>query len=363
MSPPTGTSAADNSKGKAWRQRFRPRQGFTLKRVMKVFVPYLLSLTLLAGCAAQDREAERQNKLWSQNEHRLKLLENNITALNEQVSLLNNRVYEVRSANGRKTGMSVVPVVPVAKAPEAKTSHAPAPARAQTPAKPKEMKPHPAPQAPRQAARPESKPSPRPEKTPSLPQTPPVVDSGLPMLPPADSTPAPSNPALPPTLPLEGSFSLPPTQAPEQPKAQAPTPSQAAPKPAQAARQPAAAAKAGEEASYQQALKAARSGRSEEGIQKFREFLSNYPNGKYAPNAEFWIGECLYNQGKYQEALGQYSTVNSKYPKHHKNADALLKSGMSYKRLGDSAKAKDSYGRLLKEFPNSEAARRVRGSR
>ena len=121
-------------------------------------------------------------------------------------------------------------------------------------------------------------------------------------------------------------------------------------------------AKAGEEASYQQALRLARQGRSKEGIQKFSEYLAKYPNGKYAPNAEFWIGECYYSQGKYREALGQYENVNAKYPTHHKSADALLKSGMSYTRLGDESSARAKYSELQATFPKSEAAARARKS-
>ncbi|MCR5813974.1 MAG: tol-pal system protein YbgF [Desulfovibrio sp.] len=330
---------------------------------MKALLPCLLSLALLAGCAARDRENDRQNKLWSQNEQRLKLLESNITALNEQVSLLNNRVYEVRNAKGRKTGMTVVPVVPV---PQASIPQATAPEKPLTPHPKTQTPPKQEAKTPQKPTRAQAEalPAPKPQRQ----EKPKAPQSQAPALPPLDNAPSQANdtPALPPTLPLEGSFSLPPTQSPDaqaqqpllppdtaQPQAQAPSPQRAS----------SAKAQAGEEASYKQALKAVRSGHPQEGMQKFREFLNTYPNGKYAPNAEFWIGECLYDQGKYQEALDQYATVGSKYPKHHKNADALLKSGMSYKRLGDSAKSKESYNRLLKEFPNSEAARRARGSR
>ncbi|MBQ7617482.1 MAG: tetratricopeptide repeat protein, partial [Desulfovibrio sp.] len=51
------------------------------------------------------------------------------------------------------------------------------------------------------------------------------------------------------------------------------------------------------------------------------------------------------------------------YPRHHKNADALLKSGMAHKRLGDSQGAKASYEQLYRQFPRSEAARRAKTGR
>jgi tol-pal system protein YbgF len=102
-------------------------------------------------------------------------------------------------------------------------------------------------------------------------------------------------------------------------------------------------------------------GRPAEGISRFQEFLQQYPNGRYAPNADYWIGECLYAQGKYREALDYFQRVNANYPKHHKNADALLKAGMTMNRLGDKEGAKQMYRTLLAAFPNSEAAGRVRG--
>lgn len=88
--------------------------------------------------------------------------------------------------------------------------------------------------------------------------------------------------------------------------------------------------------------------------------MQQYPQGRYTANAEYWIGECLYAQGNYKEALAQFQTVNTNYPRHHKNADALLKAGMSLSRLGDKPGAAQKYRTLLADFPNSEAARMAR---
>ena len=62
----------------------------------------------------------------------------------------------------------------------------------------------------------------------------------------------------------------------------------------------------------------------------------------------------------YQEALNQFRNVDASYPQHHKNADALLKSGMCLSRLGDKAAAAEAYKQLLARFPNSEAAQIAR---
>lgn len=116
----------------------------------------------------------------------------------------------------------------------------------------------------------------------------------------------------------------------------------------------------GEKAAYEAALKVVMAGRSVEGISRFETFLQEYPQGTYAPNAEYWIGEGLYAQGKYREALAQFRKVDASYPQHHKNADALLKTGMCLSRLGDKEAAGQAYSQLLARFPKSEAARLAR---
>jgi tol-pal system protein YbgF len=115
-----------------------------------------------------------------------------------------------------------------------------------------------------------------------------------------------------------------------------------------------------EEAAYKTALDLAMSGRTAEGINQFRNFLQDYPNGRYAANAEYWIGECLYAQRNYKDALAQFQLVNMRYASHHKNADALLKAGITLSKIGDKQGATEKYRILMTDFPNSEAAKRVR---
>ena len=341
-------------------------------KAWKMLVVTVGLLFTAAGCASkQDLDYEKQ--LEQQNEHRLQSLEDTVRGLNEQLSVLNNRVYEVRTKSGKKTGMTVAPInLSANNVVDQKTAAVPKPVTT----------PKPVPVATKAAKGPNTKKQAQAlkkgaktkeqlqannrnlpkEQIPASPTNfalPPDEATNSPNLPPADvSLPLtePGTAALPPTLPIEGAIApaLPPAAqaAPVQQQVSKPQKSAGVPK-----------ALAGEEAQYKSALRAAQSGRSQEGIQKFRQFLQKYPNGKYAANAEFWIGECLYSQGKYQEALGQFKTVNAKYPGHHKNADALLKAGMTYKRLGDQANATSNYQQLMQQFPKSEAARRARSGR
>ncbi|MDR2745093.1 MAG: tol-pal system protein YbgF, partial [Desulfovibrio sp.] len=181
----------------------------------------------------------------------------------------------------------------------------------------------------------------------------------VPSLPPSDLPLPPEHPDLPPAaMPVRE-----PSAASTMPRA--PEPSAISNSAAGEVRatdtvKPSPKAGQGEEAAYKAALNLARSGRSAEGIAKFRSFLQQYPSGRYAANAEYWIGECLYAQRNYKDALVQFQLVNTQYAAHHKNADALLKAGMTLNRLGDKQGAVEKYRMLLAAFPNSEAAGRAR---
>ena len=180
----------------------------------------------------------------------------------------------------------------------------------------------------------------------------------------ASSVPVPaipaSNLALPPEHPGLPPVGQPQTAGTDAARQSSPaathTTAQAA-SPAPAAR---TASPRGEEAAYKAALNATLAGRTDEGMRLFHDFLQQYPHGRYAANADYWIGEGLYAQGKYPEALAQFQKVNDTYPQHHKNADALLKAGMTMNRLGDRPAAAEKYRTLMTQFPNSDAARRAR---
>lgn len=378
-----------------------------------------LCALLSAACATSGQvndvedTARSSAKILRENEARLNNLESSISSLNTQIAQLNNRVYEVRTKNGQRTSMTVVPVTQGASTASTRAAAAPASPVAQTPAA-RRIDPAARP-APLTSGTQAKAPAPaRPAATAQrAPATPAQADnktntantaqtagpSGqLAALPPEGELAMPPVEATAPEVPVPGGNSysgntisahaqnqITPTDEtvvpvplipasdlslpPESPELNLPpAPAQAAPAattasasaPAAAARPLAQTAQRGEEAAYQAALKAARSGHTAEGIRLFQDFLQKYPNGKYKANADYWIGECLYAQGKYQDALSQFQNINSSYPRHHKNADALLKAGMSLTKIGDSAGAQQKYRQLLADFPNSEAAKRVR---
>lgn len=91
-------------------------------------------------------------------------------------------------------------------------------------------------------------------------------------------------------------------------------------------------------------------------MEAFTEYLTIYPDGKYAAQANYWLGELNASQQQYPAAIKYLETVVNKYPQSNKVPDAMLKLGIINKRLGNDAKAQSWFGRVTKEYPQSSSA-------
>jgi len=108
---------------------------------------------------------------------------------------------------------------------------------------------------------------------------------------------------------------------------------------------------------YTAAYLALKSGRYDEATASFKTFLGIYPNGEYADQAYYWLGESLLANGKFLAASEKFQTLTKNYPKSSKYQAGLLKLGVAYeqvKRLGD---AKAVFQRLIEEAPTSKPAK------
>ncbi len=95
----------------------------------------------------------------------------------------------------------------------------------------------------------------------------------------------------------------------------------------------------------------------EESISGFREYLSKFPQGKFADNSMFWIGEAYWVVQDFDKAIEEYTELTKIYPKSQKSSHALLKIGYCYEKLGKKADAIKALNDLQEKFPNSTAAR------
>jgi TolA-binding protein len=83
--------------------------------------------------------------------------------------------------------------------------------------------------------------------------------------------------------------------------------------------------------------------------------------------AQWMIGETYYHQKNYKAALREFLRVEILYAYPAWQAAALLEAGKCHEHLGEWKQAVALYGRLLKDFPNSEltdeAERRLNAAR
>lgn len=143
--------------------------------------------------------------------------------------------------------------------------------------------------------------------------------------------------------------------APAPEKMAKPAPAPARPEAAKAPAKPVPAA-SGAQAEYDRALATLRAGKPEAARTRFEAFLASWPKSDLAANAQYWIGESLYNQDRYADAIISFRQVHQQHPKHEKAAAALLKMGMSYQKLGDAQNARFYWEALVADYPKSDPA-------
>jgi len=161
---------------------------------------------------------------------------------------------------------------------------------------------------------------------------------------------------------LEGGAPL----LPAAPAASVPAPAAAAPKPATAAseRPPSVHGDAGslaasgeERTAYNVAFNSLKAGKYDDSAQLFLSFLELYPNGVYAPNALYWLGESYYATRNFPLAEAQFRDLISRYPTHDKASGGLLKIGLSQYGEGKVDQAQATLEQVVSTYPGSDAAR------
>jgi TolA-binding protein len=96
--------------------------------------------------------------------------------------------------------------------------------------------------------------------------------------------------------------------------------------------------------------------RLEEASQQFSEFLQRSPNHRFARQALFRQGECLFLLGKGQAALPLLKQFEERYPADPLTGFALSYHGDLALEAGDLANAELIFRRALELFPDSPAA-------
>ena len=94
--------------------------------------------------------------------------------------------------------------------------------------------------------------------------------------------------------------------------------------------------------------------------QSFQEFVRKYPGDRMAAEAQFWLGESLYQSKNYQSAAEAFVAMTKKFATSPKQPDTLLRLGQSLAALQQKDLACATYAEVGKKFPH--AAQNVRAA-
>jgi tol-pal system protein YbgF len=112
-----------------------------------------------------------------------------------------------------------------------------------------------------------------------------------------------------------------------------------------------------EESAYLHTFEQLKAGRYDDAIAGFKDMTEKWPQGRYADNAWYWMGESYYVKHDYDSALKSFHTLLERFPQSPKVPDALLKVGLSQVELKKKDEAKATWQKLVKDFPGTNAAK------
>lgn len=111
-----------------------------------------------------------------------------------------------------------------------------------------------------------------------------------------------------------------------------------------------------ERKNYEMAFNLLKEGQYDSAVAAFQAFLGTYPAGRFADNAQYWLGEANYVQRRFNQALVEFDKVVTNYPDSPKRADTMLKMGYTYQELGDHEKARVLLNDVIRTYPTTTAA-------
>ena len=108
----------------------------------------------------------------------------------------------------------------------------------------------------------------------------------------------------------------------------------------------------GEQEAYQAAYGLVRERRFSDALTAFDTFLSQYPFGRFAPNAHYWLGELyLVVEPVDPEAARQnFQVLLDQYPTDRKVPDALYKLGRVHALKGNQERSREYLDRVIAEY-------------
>jgi tol-pal system protein YbgF len=91
---------------------------------------------------------------------------------------------------------------------------------------------------------------------------------------------------------------------------------------------------------------------AEEGL---RAFLKKHPGDRLVADANYWLGESLFQRQRYREAAESFLAVSTKFETAGRAPDSLLRLGQSLAALNEKQAACATLGEIPRKYPKAPA--------
>jgi tol-pal system protein YbgF len=90
--------------------------------------------------------------------------------------------------------------------------------------------------------------------------------------------------------------------------------------------------------------------------QAFRDFLRKHPDQKLVPDAQYWLGESMFQRQRYRDAAESFLAVTTKYEHSGKAPESLLRLGQSLAAMKQKEAACATLAEVGRKFPHATAS-------
>lgn len=111
-----------------------------------------------------------------------------------------------------------------------------------------------------------------------------------------------------------------------------------------------------EERAYLGTFDMLKNGKYDDAIRGFRGMLDQWPQGRYADNGWYWMGEAQMVKRDYAGAATSFQSLVQGFPSSPKMADGLYKLGVAQAELKKVPEARASLQRVIRDYPSTNAA-------
>ncbi|MEY2342507.1 tol-pal system protein YbgF [Acidithiobacillus sp. IBUN Pt1247-S3] len=112
------------------------------------------------------------------------------------------------------------------------------------------------------------------------------------------------------------------------------------------------------QAEYQRAFALLQAGKYGTAATSLQAFIHKYPQSSLVVDAYYWLGQAQYVLGQNDAAIKSLTTA-AQHTQSSKAPDALLRMGQIYEAIGQPAKARATFNRILKQYPSTPAAQKA----